>query len=102
MPVTGVAMRAIDLEARALIHEVVLKHFPDHGFVGEIAGFHQRQLRIAVQRMPFGIPGVAIRHAAMRAGGDELRDHGVAECAGAAGDDDGAAAEIVHRLAFRV
>lgn len=28
-------MRAIDLEARALIHEVVLKHFPDHGFVGE-------------------------------------------------------------------
>ena len=31
-------VRAIDQEARALIREVVLRHFPDHGFVGEEAG----------------------------------------------------------------
>ena len=34
----GDVVSAIDLEAQALIREVVLKHFPAHGFVGEEGG----------------------------------------------------------------
>src|SRR5204863_7989374 len=69
----------------------------DGRLLGQIDVGDERDFGMLAQRKPIRLRSVVIWHVADRTGRDQRADHGGAQRAGSAGDDDVAVA-IIHRL----